>query len=85
MRRLIALLMLSIPAMAQAPADPTTATEKMALTLIQTEMKQAQEARKKFEADFAAFQADYAKAHPGWRFDSEKGPVKDEPGHDKKQ
>jgi hypothetical protein len=83
MRKIAIALLLAGSMLAFAQDKPTplemSATEQMALVLIQQEYKTAQDALSKAQKDAAAFKTDFAKAHPGWRFDDQKGPVKDAP------
>ena len=60
-----------------APAPQLTSTEQIALQSIGQEFKAAQEATAKAQQDLTAFKADFAKEHPGWRFDEAKGVVQD--------
>ena len=67
------------PAPAAAPVPQVSSTEKMALTLITQEWDTAQKAMQKASGDMQAFQDDFAKVHPGYHFDAQRGPVQDGP------
>ena len=59
------------------PAPVMTSTEQIALAYIGQEFKSAQESMAKAHQDLASFKADFAKAHPGYKFNETKGVVPD--------
>jgi septal ring factor EnvC (AmiA/AmiB activator) len=80
---LIMMLLCSFVALAQDkplppapnPAPQLTATEKLAVAQLAQELKAAQDAQQKFAKDLQDVQDDFKKAHPGWKFDPEKGVI----------
>jgi len=92
LRKLALVFALSITAVAQTDVSQLTATEKFALSGIIKESQEAQQATQKAQNDFAAFVADVAATHPGYRFNPQTGsleklpapPAPEKPKTDKK-
>jgi hypothetical protein len=70
------LIVASVSMFAQTESKPElSATEKMALTLVQQDFTTAQQQMSKAQQELVAFKEDFAKSHPGWKFDEQKGIV----------
>ena len=75
---LLVLLLVTLSIAQDKAAPEMSNTEKLALQTISQEFELANKATKKAQDDLSAFKADFLVAHPGWKFDENKGIVKDE-------